>query len=262
MKTKILKDLETTWAGRNCICYDTLESTNDQAKELAKEKPIHGTLVVAEQQTKGKGRRGRRWNSEKGKSISMSLCLEPKLSTDKVSGVTLIAALAVAEAISEIEGANPLIKWPNDIVMNQKKICGILTEMHFMKDRYVVIVGIGVNVNQQEFPEDLRNIASSLKCECGKEVSGEWLIGRILKHFELFYEQFEKTGDLSLLKAQYECVLANKGKEVRVLDPAAPFMGIAKGITNEGNLVVVCEDGRTEEVCSGEVSVRGLYGYV
>lgn len=262
MRTEILNQLETAWAGKNCLCFSTLESTNEYAKELAKKESVHGTLIVANAQTAGKGRRGRIWQSQEGTTISMSLCLEPKLSTDKVSGLTLVAALAVAEAIRKVTGAKPRIKWPNDIVLNGKKICGILTEMCFKAEAYAVVVGVGINVNADNFPEEIKEVASSLKLETGKYISREKLIAAVMKYFEQFYEQYEKTEDLTLLKQHYESMLANIDSQVRVLDPQTPYTGIAKGITPAGNLVVVCEDGTEKEVYSGEVSVRGLYGYV
>ena len=262
MKTKILKELETVWAGRTCLCFDTLDSTNEFGKLLAKNESVHGTLIVADTQTAGKGRRGRSWQSETGSTIAMSLCLEPKLPTEHVAGLTLVMALTVAEAIAQVADVQPQIKWPNDIVLNGKKICGILTEMCFVNDHYAVIIGTGINVNVTDFPEELREIAGSLKLELGREISREKLIAAILKYFEVFYAQYEQTKDLSLLKERYEYLLVNRGREVRVLDPKEPYTGVAKGITAEGNLVVVCEDGTEREVFSGEVSVRGLYEYV
>lgn len=262
MKKDFLNELTTAWAGKTCLCFDTLDSTNDYGKLLAAQKCVHGTLIVADTQTAGKGRRGRVWQSPKGSTISMSLCLEPNFPAERAAGLTLVMALSVAEAIHEVTNAIPQIKWPNDIVLNGKKICGILTELCFVKEGYAVILGVGINVNTEEFPEELAKIASSLKVELGKIFSREELIASVMKHFELFYGQYEQTQDFSLLKEQYEKLLANKDCEVRVLDPKEPYHGVAKGITNEGNLVVHCMDGTKREVYSGEVSVRGLYGYV
>ena len=162
----------------------------------------------------------------------------------------------------ELTGKRAQIKWPNDIVLNGRKICGILTELVFRKETYAVIVGVGINVNTEQFPEEIQEVASSLKRECGREFSRETLIAAILKYFERFFESYKKTQDLRLLREDYEAMLANKGKEVLVLDPQGSYTGIAKGITDSGNLVVMCEDGSEKEVYSGEVSVRGLYGYV
>ena len=262
MRMEKLSQLETAWAGKTCLCFDSLDSTQEYAKKLAGTESVHGTLILAEEQTAGKGRRGRCWQSQKGTTISMSLCLEPELPTEKVSGITLAAALSVAKAIFEVTGKRAQIKWPNDIVLNGRKICGILTELVFRKETYAVIVGVGINVNTEQFPEEIQEVASSLKRECGREFSRETLIAAILKYFERFFESYEKTQDLRLLRDDYEAMLANKGKEVLVLDPQGSYTGIAKGITDSGNLVVMCEDGSEKEVYSGEVSVRGLYGYV
>ena len=263
MKKKIMETIQTAWAGRTCLCFDTLESTNDYAKELAGQGSVHGTLVVAESQSAGKGRRGRVWQSPRQGNIYMSLCLEPKLATDHAAGLTLVMALAVTEALRRTTDCDPQIKWPNDVVLNGKKICGILTEMIFQKNGgYAVIIGTGINVNTENIPEELSSSATSLKLETGKETGRGALIGEIMNCFEKFYGQYEETEDLSLLKEQYESRLANKGRQVRVLDPGSPYNGVAKGITPEGNLVVVCGDGTERKVYSGEVSVRGLYGYV
>lgn len=261
MREKILEQLETGWAGKTCLSFPVLESTNEYAKKLAMEQPVHGTLVTADTQTAGKGRRGRSWQSQAGTGISMSLCLEPEIPAEKASGLTLVAALSVAKAICGMTGEKLQIKWPNDLVLHGRKICGILTELCFRKEVYVVIIGIGINVNTENFPEEICQIASSLKAETGKEISRETLIAEILENFEIFYEQYQKTGDLTLLKEAYEELLANKDREVLVLDPREPYRGIAKGITSSGNLIVWA-DGEEREVSSGEVSVRGLYGYV
>lgn len=262
MRINILKQLETAWAGKTCLCFDSMESTQNYGKELGKKEPVHGTLILAEEQTAGRGRRGRSWQSEKGANIAMSLCLEPKLRTEHAAGLTLVMALAVAEGIKKVTGREPQIKWPNDIVLNGRKICGILTEMCFKDGGYIVVIGVGINVNNTGFPEDIKGTASSLKLETGAEISREALIASVMECFENYYEIYEQTEDLALLKEQYESMLANKNREVNVLDPKEPYKGTAKGINSAGNLIVVCEDGTEKEVYSGEVSVRGIYGYV
>ena len=262
MRNLELEQLETAWAGKTCLCFDSMESTQNYGKELGKKEPVHGTLILAEEQTAGRGRRGRSWQSEKGANIAMSLCLEPKLRTEHAAGLTLVMALAVAEGIKKVTGREPQIKWPNDIVLNGRKICGILTEMCFKDGGYIVVIGVGINVNNTGFPEDIKGTASSLKLETGAETSREALIASVMECFENYYEIYEQTEDLTLLKEQYESMLANKNREVNVLDPKEPYKGTAKGINSAGNLIVVCEDGTEKEVYSGEVSVRGIYGYV
>lgn len=262
MKKIKLNQLKTAWAGNTCLCFDVLDSTQEYAKNLAGKQPVHGTLISAEEQTAGKGRRGRVWESPKGTTISMSLCLEPKIQPDRVAGLTLVMALAAMEGIREVTGVASEIKWPNDLVVKGKKLCGILTEMIFKEDGYAVIIGTGINVNVETFPEDIRKTATSLKLELGREIEREAIIASVMKHFEIFYEQYANTEDFSLLKESYEAVLANKDKNVRVLDPKGAYDGIAKGINDIGNLIVVREDGSKVEIDSGEVSVRGIYGYV
>ena len=262
MRMNILNQLETAWAGKTCLCFDILDSTQEYGKKLAKDSAVHGTLIVADSQTAGKGRRGRVWQSPKGTNIAMSLCLEPKLQAENAAGLTLVMALAVARGIGEITGEKAGIKWPNDIVLNSKKICGILTEMIFTDCGYVVIIGAGINVNTEQFPEEIKEIASSLKIETGKEISREALIASVMKYFEIYYEKYVQTEDLSSIREEYESMLVNRGKEVLVLDPKEPYKGVAKGINAQGNLLIACEDGTEKCVSSGEVSVRGLYGYV
>ena len=262
MMNNELNQLETAWAGNTCLCFDILDSTQEYAKSLAKKEKVHGTLICAEEQTAGKGRRGRVWQSPKGTAIYMSLCLEPKMQPDRVAGLTLVMALASAMGIREATGADSLIKWPNDLVINGKKVCGILTEMIFKEGGYVVIIGTGINVNAENFPEEIRETATSLKLELGKTFDKDAIIAAVMKYFEIFYEQYEKTEDLSLLKESYEEILANKDQNVRVLDPKGAYEGVAKGINDAGNLIVVREDGSNVEIDSGEVSVRGIYGYV
>ena len=242
--------------------YETIDSTNLKAKELAAEGALHGTLVTADAQNAGIGRRGRSWSSEKDAGIYMSVLLRPEIEVNKASMLTLIAALAVETAIAESLHCPSMIKWPNDIVLNKKKICGILTEMALNgTDIDYVVIGIGINVNNKEFSEEIIQTASSLFLETGAEIDREMLITKVWERFALYYEQFLQIGDLSLVREDYEKVLVNKGEKVKVLDPLGEYIGIAKGITNIGELIVDTE-GEIRYVSGGEVSVRGIYGYV
>lgn len=246
--------------------FETIDSTNKKAKELAAEGTVHGTLVTADAQEAGVGRSGRSWSSEKDAGIYMSMVLRPEIETDKASMLTLVAALAVQKAIQKVCGekveALPMIKWPNDVVLNKKKICGILTEMS-LKGTAIdyVVVGIGINVNNKAFPEEIAQTASSLSRECGEDIEREMLITEVWKQFSVYYEQFLVVKDLSFLKEEYERALVNKEEKVKVLDPLGEYVGIAKGITNTGELIVDTEED-TRLVSGGEVSVRGIYGYV
>ena len=243
--------------------FDEIDSTNKKAKELASAGCMQGTLVTAEEQNAGLGRRGRSWSSEKGAGIYMSMVLRPEIAANKAAMITLVAAMAVEKALSELDkDLYPMIKWPNDIVVNRKKICGILTEMSLKGTEIdYVIVGIGINVNNKTFPEEISQTASSLYLEQGVEFDKELLITEVWKQFAVHYEQFLQTEDLSLFREEYEKALVNKEEQVKVLDPLGEYTGIAKGITNIGELIVDTEEGRSY-VSGGEVSVRGIYGYV
>lgn len=155
--------------------------------------------------------------------------------------------------------ARAMIKWPNDILLRGRKVCGILTERSAGRDGYVLI-GIGINVHNEDFPDEISEIATSIYLATGARVRRAELVGRVWEEFEALYEKFCKTQDLSALRAPYEERLASKGRGVRVLDPADPFDGVAEGITERGELIVITPQGR-RLVSSGEVSVRGIYGY-
>lgn len=262
-EAELLSCLKTEWAGGRTVYFDATDSTNAQAKRLAEAHAPHGTLVVSDRQDGGKGRRGRSWASPSGVGIWMSLILRPEIAPSSASMLTLAAALAVREGIQEETGLSPLIKWPNDLVLNGKKICGILTEMstELMEIQYV-ITGIGINVNQREFPSEIRDTATSLSLEAGRCFRRSSLIAAILKAFEKDYAAFLKTGDLSLLLEEYNACLVNRGKEVCILDPSGEYRAVAEGIDESGSLLVTLPDGTRREIISGEVSVRGIYGYV
>ena len=249
------------WAGKQIWYGESVDSTNTQAKRLAEDGAPHGLLAVAEAQTMGKGRRGRQWISEGGEAIYMSLLLRPEISPEKAPAITLLMALAAEEGIRKLSGLDTLIKWPNDVVAEGKKLCGILTEMSADLDgvRYVV-TGAGINVNQEKFPPETPN-ASSMRLLSGRTFRRAELIGLVLEAFEKYYGIFMKTGDMSGLKEAYEARLANRDREVRVLEEK-PWQGIARGIDERGELLVEDQEGVIRTVLSGEVSVRGIYGYV
>ncbi len=265
-KASIQEELKTKVFGQKLLYKEEIDSTNTEAKRQALQADTHGLLVIAEEQSAGRGRRGRSWDSQKGTGIFMSLLLKPEeyLAPDKASMLTLITALATAEAIEEITGLKAGIKWPNDIVVNNKKVCGILTEMSADNDgiRYVVI-GIGINVNTREFPEEIKHTATSLLLEKSDRIDRSLLVAAVLEKLEFYYEQFLECQSLHFLLEHYNEKLVNFGRQVKVLgsDGQEELTGIAKGINKEGELLVEME-GRLIEVRSGEVSVRGLYGYV
>ncbi len=254
--------LHTKWAGSSYLFRPVTGSTNMDAKKAAEEGAPEGTVVVAERQDAGRGRRGRAWSSPEGCNLYFTLLLRPTCRPEQASMLTLVMALAVAEAIGE-EGISVGIKWPNDIVSSGRKLCGILTEMSAEPDYiHYVVIGVGVNVNQEEFPEEIEQMATSLRKEKGKRVARAGLLASVLEHFEQAYEVFGSTWDMERLLPSYERLLLNKGAHVRVLDPKGEYQGTARGINTKGELLVEKEDGSMEAVYAGEVSVRGVYGYV
>ena len=251
--------------GQRVVSYEITDSTNTRAKQLAEEGAVHGTLVVANMQTAGKGRRGRSWQQEEGSVIAMSLLLRPVFSPDKASMLTLLAAHSVAGAIEAVTGLPAAIKWPNDIVINRKKTVGILTEMSLGVEQAAIdyiVIGIGINVNNTAFPEDIRDMATSLYLEKGERVSRSVLIAESMRRLEADYEAFLETEDLSAILQDYNAHLISMNKEVRVLDPKGEYTGISRGMDAQGELLVERADGELIKVYAGEVSVRGLYGYV
>ena len=255
--------METDVIGRDVRYMETIDSTNLYARRLGEDGAAEGVLVVADEQTAGKGRSGRHWTTPPGSAIAMSVLLRPRIAPERISMVTLVMGLAVAKAVRELYGLDALIKWPNDVVVNGKKICGILTEMsaELMAVNYIVI-GVGINSNMKEFPEEIRTTATSIALELGRDVSRARLIAEVMKHFETLYRSFLETSDLSGIISDYNAILVNIGRRVRVLEPGNEYSAKALGIDRNGRLLVRTDEGTVRDVYAGEVSVRGIYGYV
>lgn len=260
---EIRSRMKTEWAGSQVVYYESTDSTNIRAKQLGDHGAGHGTLVVSGCQTAGRGRRGRTWESPDEGNIYMTLLLRPKFAPAKAPMLTLVMAYSVALALRECTGLDVQIKWPNDIVVNGKKIVGILTEMNSEIDYiHYVVIGTGINANLKAFPEEIRETASSLFLESGHAVQRSPLVAAVMKHFEETYAVFEKTEDLSGIREEYDRMLVNCGREVRILGAKEAWEATALGINDSGELIVRKADGNLEEVFAGEVSVRGIYGYV
>lgn len=261
--SEILSRNRAEWIGQEIEYYEVTDSTNLRIRDFAEAGRADGLLAVAEQQTGGKGRRGRSWLSPPGTGIWMSLLLRPQIEPYRASMITIVSALAVAKSIEKICGLETGIKWPNDIVINGKKVCGILTEMsaEIEEVRYI-IVGIGINANTQTFEKEIANIATSIAIEGGKRINRASLIAEFCFYFERYYKQFLQTGDLTFMKEDYEAYLLNIGKEVKIIKNKQEKIRLAIGINEMGELIVEKADGTKEIVLSGEVSVRGLYGYI
>lgn len=246
------------------ICFrESVSSTNDWAKQMANAGAPEGTLALAETQESGRGRRGRGWSSPPGENLYMSLILRPDICPEHASRLTLVMGLSVAQAAERILGLPARIKWPNDVVLNGKKICGILTEMSAsMEGVHFVVIGTGINVNSREFPPEIADKATSLARETGELQEREAVMDAVLSCFAENYRIFLETEDLSGLAEEYNRVLANRDRQVKVLDQQHPFEGTARGINRDGELLVERQDGQVTAVFAGEVSVRGLYSYV
>ncbi len=262
-KGSIASHMNTAIMGREVIYMDEIDSTNTKAKSLGEEGALEGMLVVADMQKSGKGRRGRQWESPKGQAIYMSLLLRPQFPPVKAPMLTLVMAYSIGKVLKEKEHLDVAIKWPNDLVVNRKKVCGILTEMSTEID-YInhVVIGVGINANTDSFPKELQDKATSLKIESKETILRARLVGYIMEEFEVQYQRFCEVQDLSYLQNEYNGMLVNCGKEVKVLEPGNEYEGVAIGINQEGSLLVRREENKIEEVFAGEVSVRGVYGYV
>lgn len=262
-KEELVSQLDTKWAGKEVYYFDEIDSTNTKARQLGDQGAPHGTVVVADCQHTGRGRRGRTWESPKGKNIYMSLLLRPKFSPDKASMLTLVMALSVYEGLKDHVDLDLKIKWPNDLVCGNKKLVGILTEMSTEID-YInhVVIGTGINVNFEEFPDEIKEMATSLSLETGCRQKRSAIISSILKHFEENYEIYLETCDLSKLQEEYNHILINRDQKVQILGEKQTYTAHALGINEKGELLVRKEDGSIAAIYAGEVSVRGLYGYV
>ena len=257
------RHMATRWLGKNFHYYDSIDSTNLEAKRLADGGAPEGTLVVADCQERGRGRLGRVWTSPAGCGLWMSMILKPSFPAAQASMVTLVTAMAVREAIEDTAGLQLQIKWPNDLVVQGKKVCGILTEMSMEEGRISFIVpGIGINVNNNHFPEELCEKAISLFMLTGSKVNRAALAAAVCRSFEKYYEDFLEKGNLSGIKDTYNDHLVNRNQQIVISDGAGSFTCISEGINENGALMVQKEDGTKEAISSGEVSVRGIYGYV
>lgn len=271
---EIKKGLHTNFLGSNIIYFNEIDSTNDAAKQLAAQGAAEGTLVVANSQNNGRGRLGRTWSTFNNKNIAMSLVLRPQIEPQAVQIITLAAAVAIIKAIKECCGIEAGIKWPNDIILDNKKVCGILTEMSCEMDSVgYVVLGIGLNVNQrqEEFQDILQEIAISLKIFNEKQNASKQkltsdgdffradLINYILLEFEEVYN-WVKNGDEKKIINEWKEYSVTLGKFVRAYTKDSFFEGIAKDISADGRLIIEDDKGNLREVLSGEVVVKGILG--
>lgn len=259
---QIQKDLKTSIIGKEIFYYDSLESTNTKAKEIALQ-INEGALVVADEQTAGKGRLGRKWTSPKNKGLYMSVILKPKTNPANIARLTLLGAAAINLALLDI-GIKSEIKWPNDIVINGKKVAGVLTEMNSELGtiNYIVLgIGINVNIDLDQIPEELKEKATSLRIIKGEDIDRRELFVRLVTRIDELYKEFLQTGEIE--RAIQICIdnSAVIGKEIVVHQGEDKRQGRAIEINKKGELLVEFETG-VENLFSGEISIRGEQGYI
>jgi BirA family transcriptional regulator, biotin operon repressor / biotin---[acetyl-CoA-carboxylase] ligase len=249
--------LKTKFLGQVIQYEERVDSTQKIAQRLAYEDVPEGTVVIAEEQLSGRGRMERKWHSPKYTGIWMSLILRPKIPISKAPQLTLITAVAVVQAIEELTGLLPDIKWPNDILIRGKKVTGILTELQAESDRISsVIIGIGMNVNQmnEDFPEELQTIASSLAIEKGEKISRAALIRAVLTNLERLYLLYLEQG-FAPLKIMWESYAISIGKNIIARTLTGSIHGRAMGINDEGVLLIEDPSGKTHFVYSADIEL-------
>ncbi|MBG9909945.1 biotin--acetyl-CoA-carboxylase ligase [Bacillus xiamenensis] len=254
---EILFGLETEVFGRYIYFQEEVASTQLIAHDLVNEGAPHGSLVVSDHQTNGKGRLQRAWYSPNGTGIWMSLILRPEIPLHKAPQMTLLASVAIAEAIAQETGLSPSIKWPNDILLNGKKVVGILTELKAEADQvHAVIIGPGINVNQtaEDFPDELKGIATSLRMELDKKVDRAALIQTIMSTFEKRYDEYRKHG-FAPIKQLWESFAVTIGKRIVARTFHEQYIGTALGINDEGILLLETEDG-IQKIYSADIEIK------
>ena len=256
---EIADRLKTEIIGKEIVFDSETDSTNNMAKRNSERGD--GTVFAADRQTAGRGRSGKKWLSADSGGLFMSILLKPDLPPDSLSTMTLVVGLAVTKALRKLTGEEICIKWPNDIVLNKKKLCGILCEMSAEVGMLnYVVCGIGVNVGNEKFPEEIDKVACSVKSETGKTLLRSAVCAEILNTFEKVYKQFLTDGIAPLI-SEYKKYCITLGRDVTVIKRGETYRAYAMDVNDSGELVVSTTDG-TETLYSGEVSVRGLLGYV
>jgi BirA family biotin operon repressor/biotin-[acetyl-CoA-carboxylase] ligase len=256
-QSEILEKLRDQALGTPVFFYESIGSTNDQAMEVGDKGGPEGALFLAETQTHGKGRLGRRWISPPGVNLYISVLLRPRFPPMQAPVVTLMAAVALAEAIIDVTGLDAWIKWPNDILIQGKKVAGILTEMHAEQDTiHYLVVGVGINVNldPETLPEDIRAKSTSLKSCLGEKVDRTELLCRFLECLARDYGVLNQEGPPAIF-SRWDAFSRVTGRRVRVSAPRERIEGQVEGISSEGALIVRLPDGNRRDIFSGDVEI-------
>ncbi len=252
--------LTTRALGRAVSHYEhTLTSTNQVLKDMAKAAAPHGSLCLCECQSAGRGRLDRSWSSPEGQGVWLSVLLRPKMKPEQAPLITFACALAMARAVRRVTGLNAQIKWPNDLVLEGRKLCGILLEMGFDASGMYVVAGTGLNVRRDAYPQELRNRAIAIE-ECAALPDRGEIIAAYLEELEKAMDALEQEG-FAGIAADYRAMSITLGSRVQVIG-AEVFTGTAQAIGEDGSLLVQREDGTLQRVLAGDVSVRGVMGYV
>jgi BirA family biotin operon repressor/biotin-[acetyl-CoA-carboxylase] ligase len=241
--------------GKRIFHFFKVDSTNSVAMTLGESGEPHGTVVIAEEQTAGRGRAGHTWHSEKTNGIYMTVLLRPPIPPQQAPLITLAAGLAVREAILEQTGLAPDLRWPNDLLFGRKKFCGILTEMNAEQDQiHFVAVGIGINVNHERIPEELSKIATSLRIETKRVQSRVEIVTRLLRHLDSYYNRFVAEGAETIVARFSEVSSYAYGKRVQIESASETYTGTTEGLESAGLLRVRRDDGRLLPVIAGTLS--------
>ena len=241
--------------GKRIYHFFKIDSTNNIAMRLGEEGEEHGAVVIAEEQTAGRGRSRRMWHSEKTSGIYMTVLLRPPIPPQQAQLITLVAGLAVRDAVAESTGLSPDLRWPNDLLIGHKKFCGVLTEMHAEPDRiHFVVVGMGIDVNHSRMPDALARIATSLRIETDRVQSRIELVARLLRSLETYYNRFLAEGAQPILERFAAVSSYANGKRVRIATATETYEGTTAGLEPNGLLRVTRDDGSTVAVVSGDLT--------
>lgn len=263
MKHKILSALGSHPWAEALIWHDSIDSTNNEAKRLAEKGAAHGTVILSSHQTNGRGRMGRNFHSPAKKGIYLSVILRPQCKPEELMHLTCAVAVAMCDAVEATCNFRPSVKWINDLILESKKLGGILTELSLSGDGNVnyAVVGIGINCSQHkdDFPKELQDMAISLETYLEKPISQAQLAANMICSLEEMSQNLFTKKYTIMDTYRSDCVTI--GKEVTVHTPSKNIQALAVDVDPEGGLVVRLSDGKMHTVQAGEVSVRGLYGY-